>query len=591
MKGADHCPYFSHTTMAGIQISGLVANSAFDWKSVVDQLIAADSTPVTTLQNQQTTNSGKVTALASLQTSLLDLQSSLQNLRAGDIFSGRTVSSDTANTTWTSSSSNGAPIGTYTFDVQSLATTAKISGAANIGSGLSATDNVSALTVANLNTAVPVTAGVFTVDGQQVTIAATDSLQDVFDHISAATGGDVTATYDSASDTVNLTSASGNVVLNAANDTSNFLQVMKLANNGGPSVTSSAPLGTLKLASTISASGLTTPLTGLDPSGNGSFKINGVTINYNATTGSLAALVSTINQSGAGVTASYDSANDRISIANNSTGDIGIGLSDTSGNLLAALGLTTAAGGAFSRGSNAQFTLNGGPVLSSMSNTLDSSVTGITGLSVTVNNKSTQSVAVGSDTAGMQSAIQDFITKFNAVQSFISTNTKITSTGTNVTTSVLSDNHEVQAWASQLQSLAFAGVTGLTGTVQSLDNLGIGFSGTTGQLSVTNSDQLAAALANHPDDVENFFVTANTGFVSKLFGYLTNIVTNDSAQQSTLTKANSDLDTQIATLQSRLDDERTQLTNSFIAMQDAQSQANSQSQYLTTTFFNNNKNS
>jgi flagellar hook-associated protein 2 len=577
--------------MAGIQISGLVANSAFDWKSVVDQLIAADSTPITTLQAQQTTNTNKVTALGSLQSALVDLQSSLQSLRAGDFFSGRTVSSDTANTTWTSSSSNGAPIGTYTFDVQQLATTAKITGQSDLSQGLSATNDVTGLTVANLNTAVPVTAGVFTVNGQQVTIAGTDSLQDVFNNISAATGGDVTASYDPASDTVNLTSASGDVVLNAANDTSNFLQVMKLSNNGGPSVTSSARLGTLKLAANIADAGLTTPLTGLDPSGNGAFKINGVTINYNVNTGSLAALTSTINQSGAGVTASYDSANDRLTLVNNTTGDVGIGLSDTSGNLLAALGLTTATGGTFSRGANAQFTVNGGPLLSSMSNTLDGSVTGITGLSVTVNTKSAQSVQVGSDTASMQGAIQDFITKFNAVQSFIATNTKITSSGTNVTTSVLSDNHEVQAWSSQLQSLAFNGVTGVTGTVQSLDNLGIGFTDTTGQLSIVNSDQLAAALANHPDDVQNFFVTANTGFVSKLYGYLTSIITNDSSQQSTLTKANSDIDTQVATLQSRLDDERTQLTNAFIAMQDAQSKANSQSQYLTSTYFNNNKSS
>ena len=35
--------------MSGIQVSGLLSNSAFDWKSVVDQLIQADSAPVTKL--------------------------------------------------------------------------------------------------------------------------------------------------------------------------------------------------------------------------------------------------------------------------------------------------------------------------------------------------------------------------------------------------------------------------------------------------------------------------------------------------------------------------------------------------------------
>ncbi|HVU15767.1 MAG TPA: flagellar filament capping protein FliD [Candidatus Didemnitutus sp.] len=571
--------------MSGIQISGLVANSAFDWKSVVDQLIAADSTPVTTLQTAQSKNTDKITALQGLSSAMLDLQGSLQNIRANNYFSSRTVSSDTPNTTWTSSSSNGAPLGSYTFNVQQLASAAKITGASNLGAGLAPTNDVSTLTIANMSTAVPVTAGTFTVNGAQVTIATTDTLQNVFDKIATATGNAVTASYDPTGDTIQLQDLTGNVMLGAANDTSNFLQVMKLANNSSGTITSSASLGTLKLSSTIANSALSTPLTGLDASGNGSFQINGVTINYNATTGSLAALISTINQSGAGVTASYDSANDRIQLTNNSTGDIGMSLSDTSGNLLAALGLTAAAGGTFSNGTNAQFTLNGGPLLSSMSNTLDGTVTGITGLSVDVNSKTTQTVTVGSDTSTMTSAIQDFITKFNAVQSFIQTNTKITSSGTNVTTSVLSDNHEVQNWASELQTLAFGGVTGLTGTIQSLDNLGIGFTGTTGQLSVLDSDKLAAALSSHPGDADSFFNSASTGFVSKMYGYLTNIVTNDASQQSDLTKANSDMDTQIATLQSRLDDERTQLTNAFIQMEDAQSTANSQSTYLTNTYF------
>jgi flagellar capping protein FliD len=73
--------------------------------------------------------------------------------------------------------------------------------------------------------------------------------------------------------------------------------------------------------------------------------------------------------------------------------------------------------------------------------------------------------------------------------------------------------------------------------------------------------------------------------------YLGKIIAADDTQQQKLTKANSDLDTQIATLQTRLDDERTQLTNSFIAMLDAQSQAQSTSTYLTNTFFKSNTSS
>ncbi len=566
--------------MASVQLSGLVSGS-FNWQSVVDQLITADSAPITNLNSQKTKNSDQSTALQSLQTTMSALQDSLQSIRAGGLFSGRTVTTDNANNTWTSTSSSGAAIGGYKFAVQQLASQAKMQGAVDVGQGLSATSDVSGLTLANLHTATPVTAGAFTVNGQQVTVALTDSLQDVFDHISTATGGNVTGSYDPATDKISLTSASGELLLGATNDTSNFAQVMKLTNNGTSSATSSASLGVLQLTAPLASCGLKTALTGLDSSGNGSLMINGVTINYNANTDNLGLLINEINQSGAGVTASYDSANDRISLANNSTGDIGLGAQDVTGNLLAALGGTAASGAVFVHGTNALYTVNDGPVLSSASNTLDSSSHGITGLSVTVNSKVTETVQVQSDTASMLTAIQDFITKFNAVQTAISTNTNITSSGGKVATSVLSGNSEVENWASNLQSLAFDPVSGLNGTVQRLDDLGIDFNSTSGQLTIKDSGKLNTALVNNPNDVQNFFLTPTTGFVGKMFAALTGFISNDNSQQAQLTKASSDIDDQVKTIQTRLDNERAQLTTAFLAMQNAQSAAQTQLQALT----------
>ncbi len=439
--------------MAGIQISGLLSNQAFDWKSVVDQLIAADSIPVTTLNANKDTNTQQITALATLQTSLQALQDSVQAMRSGNVFAARTVSSDTPGTTWKSSSVTGAPLGSYTIAVSQLATVAQLSGAANIGSSLAPTDDVSGVTLANLRTATAVTPGTFTVDGQQVTVALTDSLQDVFTKIAAA-APDVTASYDSAADKVTLTGATGEVVLGAGNDTSNFLSVFKLANNGTQTTTSATALGTTKLTAPLVSSGLAS-VTAVDGSGNGTFSINGVAINYNINTDNLGAVLNRINSAGAGVTASYDTANDRVVIVNKATGDTGIAANEGPGGLLDALGLTAAAGGTLVHGKNAQFRVNNGQLLSSASNTLDSSVHGVTGLSVTVNSETTQTLQVESDTSTMSSSIQDFVDKFNAAQDLIETDTKINITGTDVTTSVLSDNREVQSWASKLQSLAF----------------------------------------------------------------------------------------------------------------------------------------
>ncbi len=553
---------------------------------MVDQLVAAEGIPVSKLQAEQKTNNHRVTALASVQSSLQDLQDSLQAIRAGNVFAARTVTSDAANTSWKSSSVTGAPLGNYTFEVTQLATAAQLKGAANIARGLASTGDVSGLTMATLRTASAIKPGTFTVNGNAITVAQTDSLQDVFDKISAADPR-VTASYDPASDGIRLAQSTGELVLGASNDTSNFISAMKLANNGTGAVSSAARLGTVATTTPLAISGLAGALGTLDESGNGSFTLNGVTIKYNANTDSLARVINRINATGAGVVASYDSANDRVVLTNKNTGDLGVGTNDISGGLLDALGLSAAAGGTLIHGQNALMKVNHGPTVSSAGNTLDSSVHGIAGLSVTVNSLDTQTLQIASDTGAMNSAIQDFISKFNALQTLIETNTKVTVSGSNVTTSVLSGNREVQEWARQLQSLAFEAVGGLNGSVSRLNHLGIDFNSTSGQLVVKDSGKLATALSDRPDDVQAFFLSPTTGFVSKLFGYLTNTKSSGLKQQDTLTKANSDLDKQILAMQAKLEDQRAMLTSSFIAMLDAQSQAQSQQTYLTNTFFKN----
>ena len=572
-KRPGHCA-LSSFPMAGIQISNLLPDSAFDWKEVVDKLIEAESIPLKKLTAEQTKNSDKAKALSELEGLMNTLQDSASALRDSSLFAGRTVSTDSATSTWKSTSSSGAPIGTYSFAVENLATKSMIRGAVNVGQGLSATNVVSGVTIATANTATAISAGIFTINGQQVTVATTDSLQDVFDKIFVATGGDVTASYDAAADKVTFASA-GEIILSANNDTSNFIQAMKLANNGGISVTSSGSLGTLKTSAAIASAGLNTAV-----SGAGSFTINGVTINYDSSTDSFATLLSRINTSGAGVTAAYDSTSDRFTLTNATTGDVGIGITDTGG-LLAAMGLVT--GGTFVHGENARFTVNGGTTLTSMSNTLDSSAHGITGLSVTVNTETTQTVDVASDVSAMQDAIQSFMDNYNAVQEFVANNTQVTASGGTVSTSILSDNREVESWANRLRSLAFEAVGGLTGTVQRLDNLGIDFD-QKGKMSIKNADKLAQALAEHPDDVQTFFQKAGSGFVAKTFNYLTAVIRSDLKQQTNLNETNKAIDTQIATMKARLEAQRETLTNAFIRMLDAQSKAKDQNTMLLNAF-------
>ncbi len=554
---------------SSLQVAGLASN--FDWKSFVDSIMDLEHAPADRLTTEKTTNTQKVNLLNSLGTKLTALQTSAQALNSMALFGKRSATSATTGSTWKSSAATDTAIGSYKIAVSQLATSALLTGASDIGSALNpASDDVSGLTLANLPIGQAATAGTFTVNGKQVTVALTDSLDDVFQAISTATGGDVTAAYDHTSDKITLTSTNGNVVLGAANDTSNLLRALKLGNNGTTSVTSSLKLGAVKPSATLAASNLATAV-----AGSGSFAVNGVSISYDASTDTLSAVLKRINDSSAGVSATYDTTNDRVVVTNKSTGDLGVSLSDTSGSLLSALGLT--AGTTFARGNNAEFTINDGDTLSSASNTLDSTVHGVSGLSVTVNAEETQTVTVAADTSAMRGKIEDFVDDFNTVQQFLETNTKVsTDSKGKVTAAVLANNREIQEWGRSLRTMAFGVVSGLTGSVKRLNDLGIDFKAASNELEIEDGTKLDDALKDATTDVDAFFTTSTTGFAARLSTYIEKIGTQNSDQQDRINKTNTSLDDQIAAIERRLTQQRALMESAFIHMESAQSKIKQQ---------------
>ena len=428
--------------------------------------------------------------------------------------------------------------------------------------------------------ATPITAGTFTVNGQQIAITTSESLQAVFTAIEGAAAG-VTASYDSTPgdpnfDKVTLSSTSGNVVLGAANDTSNFLQAMGLENNGTATVTSASTLGSLVLGNPIASAGIKAALSGQDSSGNGTFTVNGVSIGYNTGTDSLSTLIDRINSSAADVTASYDATDNRMVLTNNATGSFGVGVSDTQGNLMAALGLT-GSGTSLALGVNAVFSVNGGPNQVSTSNSLTPAQLGVTGLNVAVNSEGTQTINVATDTSGIQSAITSFINDFNQVQTDIANDTVISVSATgSVSTSILSSDHEVGDWGSSLEMTVFGAGSGLSGAIKSLDNLGIDFNGTTGQLTISDSAKLQQALTQNTSAVQAFFQTAKTGFGSIVNGAITDIEGQVATDKSNLSNESTDLGNQITTMQTQLAAEQAQLEAEFTAMETMESQYQSE---------------
>lgn len=576
--------------MASIQLSGLI--SGLDWETFIDEMLELQRVPITNLQTKQTENTEKISALNTLNAYLANLRTATKALQGDGVFNARTVSS--SNSSWSASASSGTATGTYSLNVTSLATASKLTGAASISSGLASSDSAARdLTIATLPTTTAITAGTFTVNGAKVTIATTDTLGDVFDKISTATGGAVTAAYDPASDGITLTASDGAtpIVLGAANDTSNFLAVTRLQSSGSASVSSTASLGRTVTTTTLANAGLASSISAVtDGDGSGSFTINGVQIDYNANTDSLSTLIKRINASGAGVTAAYDSTNDSIVFTNNSTGSLGITLGDDTGGLLSALGLTTAAGATTQLGDNAVFSINGGQTITSTSNTLTASDHGITGLSISLAATGSGTLTIGADTETMSSAINSFISAYNAVQSYIDTVTATSVSGTSVTTSTLSKNREVQSWASQLRSTVFSSISGLDDAVSSLSSIGIDFTGTSSQLSITDSTKLNAALRDNPDGVAAFFSTSSTGFAAKLDSLLNNYIGTTGSggqikdQTDALTKANTRIDEQIATLEKRIEAQRARMEATFIAMESSISKYNQMQTLLEDTF-------
>ena len=565
-----------------LAISGLA--SGFDWQSLVTQLVTLQRAPEQQLQAQQSTLQQQNIALGSLKTELGLLQNRVSVLQDPSFFDSRlATASDT--TLATATAAAGTTLGTYSFDVSQLATAASLKSSSGVGAPLNSSNNVSGLVLNTAGFATAVTGGTFTVNGKQITIAATDTLQSVFDQINAATGGDVTASYSSTADSITFTSASNSeIVLGSAADTSNFLQVAKLTNNGTGSTTSAARLGAIKVSAALNQANFATSVSD-GGSGNGAFTINGVTINFSATADSVNDVINRINGSSAGVIAGYDAVNNRFTLTNKTTGDVGIAVQDVTGNFLAATGLGN---GTLTHGKNLLYTVNGGPQLSSQSNTITEDSSGLTGLSVTALAKGPFDIAVAADTATIKSAITDFVTEYNNVQSLISTQTASSTDSTGkVTAGVLAGDQDTASINSHLRSLLTSTIPGLSGTLQRLDDLGFSSNGNDDSLSTTDLSGLDNALASNLSGLKDLFTKPSTGLAVQLNAFLDGTIGDGGSldtRQTSLTNQSTDIDKQISNMEVQVLAYQQKLTDEFVAMETAQSKINQQLQYLQQYF-------
>lgn len=572
-------------------VSGLA--SGFDWQSFVEQISDVERAPQRRLAAEQIDLGDRKIAYGSLVTQLNVLKTRVDALKDASLFGTKTATvGNTAVATATASAD--AAQGTHTFDIERLATAASQRGADNVGSALHATDTVDDLILDTANFASSVSTGTFTVNGSQITIAEGDSLQDVFDNISAATG--VTGSYSAATDRITLSSGS-EIVLGSVTDTSNFLQVAKLYNNGSGSVSSVDNLGAVQQSGTLFSANFASPITD-GGSGAGAFKINGVEISFEAAADSVSDVIRRINESAAGVTASYDAVADRFVLNNQTTGDVGIALEDVTGNFLSVTGLT---GGELQRGGNLEYRVNGGGLLYSTSNSITDASSGVSGVTLTALAVGEATVTIADDTEVMKTAITDFVTEYNATQAIIDAQTASTTDADGkVTAGTLAGESEAIELSTKLRGLVMGVVAGGGSVITRLEALGIESNGNDDNLRIADQAKMDEALAANLGDVRDLFSNATDGLANSLSDYI-NLNTAESLTvqlggqevlrqgallelQDNLTRQSADIDTQIVDMERLVEANENRLILSFIAMEEAQARINQQLQFLAGQF-------
>lgn len=585
--------------MAGLDMSISGLASGFDWKSVVEQLTAVERTPQTTVRTEQTTLASRRSALGQIATQLTDLQTKATALGDSSLYNRRSVSS--SDTTIASvSAADGAVTGSYSINVTTLATpsswlgatsgiisplhTADISAsAAQAGPVLSAAGWAATLTAGTVTIGVQNSSG--TVTNATVTVATTDTLKEVLVKLDTAIGSTGGATYSSANDQVTITRPNGtNLILGSASDTSNLLSCLKLFTPAsGANAVSDSKLGSLKLFSSLSSQPLVTPLTYGTTATTGAFSINGVSISYSSSS-TLASVLSSINDSAAGVQASFDSGLNRIVLKNKEPGNRGVVLAQSgSSNFLTAFGLT---GGTLSSGTDLVYSINGGATAKARSNSIRDSDSGLTGLTFTASKVGTTTINSANDTGAARSAVDALVTSVNRVQSLISSLTVSNRDAAGkITAGVLAYDQTIFQLGSSLRSLLNLQLSGgPSTTIRGLADLGYSTTGYTNELSATNSASLNTALSSQLSEVQKFFSTTTTGLSERITSFVKPLVDENSGtlpqRQKGLTEQSSKLDNQLVAMERRVQSNRERLLTGFRAMEAAQAKSNSQMQFL-----------
>ena len=413
-----------------------IMNQSSSIDILVQQYMAIERRPINTLESKKAALNTKIgvfnDALAKLK-SLLSAAETMADTSDDSIFNAVRVSSDDTNALTVAADADAAQ-GQYVFRIRQLATATSMQSTADLnthsgtmssgqvvaGSGVLDTDE--AWTDAGFDTTPD---GTVTINGETFTLADYDTVDDFFDAVNANEDADANIYYDSTRDRIFIESTDGSSLTLSETGTNGFLTEVNIGT--GTFSTNVSGLNAGDYLDRINFD------SGLSSSDSGSFSINGTTIEWDADTDTLSAVINRINSSDAGVTAFYDDTLDRVVITSNTMGSETIEWGDVEGTFLA--DTLKLSGVSQNVGQDAKFTINSTDAsdeITKTSNTFTINGLLFTLKQTTVENddygdSETTTVTVTSekDESALTNKINTFLSSYNALIDYIKSKTTV----------------------------------------------------------------------------------------------------------------------------------------------------------------------
>jgi flagellar hook-associated protein 2 len=282
-------------------VSGLA--SGIQWSGLIQQIVQLDSQrQLTPLQNQQTADTNAVGAWATYESAVSGLDTAAQAVAQSTALAGLTTSVGTSasgRTLFTATAAATATPGTYNVEVDQLAAAEKVSGS---------------IVATGANTALGVS-GTFSISGQTVTIAATDTLANVRDKINAVNTGATPSGVSAAILTSNngaarliLTSqntgAAGIQLVDGTSDQTGVLTQLGFT-DGGTAISTSANGAAQSYDFATSTQAVATAV-GVPAPATSTVTIGGVSVSVDLSTDTLASIAAKINAAGGNASVSTE---------------------------------------------------------------------------------------------------------------------------------------------------------------------------------------------------------------------------------------------------------------------------------------------